>query len=54
MPEIPVTYQCWGCGSGETVYEETDACVPAITKWNVCPDCRAKVASKGKDKEIRR
>lgn len=38
--EIPVTYQCWGCGSQVTVYEETDIPVPSMTKWNLCNDCK--------------
>jgi len=37
--EIPVTYLCWGCGSSNTVYEESDLPIPAREEWNLCPDC---------------
>ena len=37
--EIPVTYQCWGCGSEKIKYEETEVPIPSKTIWNLCPDC---------------
>jgi len=40
MPEIPVTYQCWGCGSEELVFEETDKPIPTKTIWNLCKECQ--------------
>lgn len=42
MSEIPVTYQCLGCGSEEAVLEETDEPVPSKTIWNLCKDCQEK------------
>ena len=43
MQEIPVTYQCWGCGAEVTVYEECDdVIIPSKTVWTICPQCRRK------------
>ena len=43
MPEIPVTYRCWGCGALKVEYEAIEIAVPAIEIWNVCPDCQGQV-----------
>jgi len=43
MPEIPVTYRCWGCGAIKVEYEALEIAVPAIEIWNVCPDCQGQV-----------
>ena len=37
--EIRVTRQCWGCGSEQDEYEETDEPIPSQTIWNLCPEC---------------
>ncbi len=41
MTEIAVTYLCWSCGSIVTKNEEVDSRLPlpAIERWNICPDC---------------
>lgn len=42
MAKIPVTYQCWGCGSEETRIEEIDEPIPNKVVWNLCKDCQKK------------
>jgi len=51
--EIPVTYQCWGCGSEKTEYEKAEEPIPAKTVWNLCPDCREKKRKGGETVEIK-
>ncbi len=43
MPEIPVTYKCWGCGAIKVEYEAVDIEIPVKEVWNVCPDCQGQV-----------
>ena len=45
IPEIPVTYRCWGCGAIKIEYEVLEIAVPSIEIWNVCPDCQGQVIS---------
>ena len=54
MPEIPVTYKCWGCTSEVVVYEKiAEDDISALTKWNLCPVCIEKnkeIKDNGTDK----
>jgi len=43
MPEIPVTYKCWGCGAMKVEYEAIEIEIPAIEVWDLCPDCQGQV-----------
>ena len=51
MTLIPVTYRCWGCGESKEVKEPAPESppVPALEKWNLCPDCVNKEANSGQD-----
>lgn len=39
---IPVTYQCWGCGSEVVKYEPQREPVLSKIVWNLCKDCQRK------------
>ena len=54
--EIRVTRQCWGCGSEQDEYEETDEPIPSQTIWNLCPECinRKEVKQNEKEKDFGR
>ena len=52
MPEIPVTYKCWGCGAIRVEYEAIEIAVPAIEVWNVCPDCQEVIIGSSADNKL--